>query len=238
MAKLNFGKIIGYSFYAILIYCARPVFSYENTLQDNDNIVSNNIENDNLIPEILRLRKEQIEAKIQMDDLFSLASFYLSIELYGKSAEIYGLYIDKTYQEDISDTVLLKRSQARFNRGLALFSQSNYRSSSEEFEQAYLDNPTLKNSLRMAGSASFLDKNINASIRYWEQYLNETTESSPERAAVEKALSIIKNPRFLERLKQNEESSESIEIEKGLWNFLNPNNIPNPDSDFQKKRMI
>ncbi len=179
------------------------------------------------LPEIGELKIQYLTKDLEPEELYRLASFYLSEQLYLQSAEFYGQYLQK------KDLPTQRISSAHYNRALSLFSMQLYDSALTEFQNAYHYDESLNDALRMVGTIYFLQKNKDKSLENWLQYLSKA-EDSPEKTAIQKAVDLLSDPAF--RF-DPEEEDKTLEPQQ-TWPFLNPESIPNPDAKYQKKRII
>ena len=185
-----------------------------------------------LLPELGELKIKYLTGTITHHDLFRLASFYLSEQLYHPAVELYGHFLEL----NVDDPIYKQRlATAFYNRALALFSLELYSSALPEFQEAYFYNDKLYDALRMIGTIHFLNQDKENTLIIWQQYLDANTTPSPERTAIEKALSLLSDPEFSFT---EEEAEEKPESSNKSWPFLNPDIIPNPDSKYEKKRII
>ncbi len=140
---------------------------------------------ENTDAELGELKIKYLVGAIQPDELYRLASFYLSRGFYQQAAELYGQFLesgDDNYPRIVS---------AHYNRALALFSSDVYDSAADEFLTAYYFDDSLYDALRMAGTIYFLQKKKEQSLSVWEDYLAKNTAPSPERDAIENAVKLI-----------------------------------------------
>ena len=186
-----------------------------------------------LLPELGELKIQYLTDTITHHDLFRLASFYLSEQLYHPAAELYGHFLEL----NVDDPIYKQRlATAFYNRALALFSLELYSSALPEFQEAYFYNNKLYDALRMIGTIHFLNQDKENTLIVWQQYLDANTTPSPERTAIENALNLLSDPEF--SFTEEEEEKEKPESSNKSWPFLNPEIIPNPDSKYEKKRII
>ncbi|MGL4563249.1 MAG: tetratricopeptide repeat protein [Brevinema sp.] len=185
--------------------------------------------NSTILPEIAELRLAFFDKGLSQEQLFRLASFYLSAQCYAKAAEIYGLFLSQKTENP-------HRAIAHYNRALALFSLKAYESSAKEYWYAYEQNTNIYNALRMLGSIAFLKKDKNNSLRYWKKYLVENTNTCTERSAIEQAVTLLESTNF----SFNNHDPENLVEEHSdtNWPFKNPDTLPYPDALFKKKRVI
>ncbi len=187
------------------------------------------IENHSL-PEIGELKIQYLTKELEPEELYRLASFYLSEQLFLQSAELYGQYLEQP------DLPTQRIAAAHYNRALSLFSMQLYTSALPEFLYAYHYNDSLNDALRMVGTIYFLNKDKEKSLEYWLQYLDKASDS-PEKTAIQKAVDLLSDPAF--RFDPEEEEVEDKTLEpRETWPFLNPDSIPNPDAKYQKKRIV
>ncbi len=200
---------------------------------DPNNPITTEIENlPPLLPELGELKIKYLTESITHHDLFRLASFYLSEQLYHPAAELYGRFLEL----NIDDPIYKQRlATAFYNRALALFSLELYSSALPEFQEAYFYNDKLYDALRMIGTIHFLNQDKENSLAVWQQYLDANTTPSLERSAIENAVTLLSNPEFAFPEEKSEETPKS---QDKSWPFLNPDIIPNPDSKYEKKRII
>ncbi len=184
----------------------------------------------NSLPEIGELKIQYLTKELEPEELYRLASFYLSEQLFLQSAELYGQYLEQP------DLPTQRIAAAHYNRALSLFSMQLYTSALPEFLYAYHYNDSLNDALRMVGTIYFLNKDKEKSLEYWLQYLDKASDS-PEKTAIQKAVDLLSDPAF--RFDPEEEEVEDKTLEpRETWPFLNPDSIPNPDAKYQKKRIV
>ncbi|MGL5955097.1 MAG: hypothetical protein ACRC0X_00605 [Brevinema sp.] len=193
-----------------------PIFSQE-SLEENQVVLS----------EFSDLKLRFLTTDLSAEELYRLASFYLSEHLYLQASELYGQYLEKNKSTNDTQRVMA----AHYNRALSLFSLELYESALPEFFNAYHYEETLYDALRMIGTIYFLQKNKEKSLEIWQEYLEKNTEDSSQREAIEKAVLLLSDPAF-------QFSEEKKPETKKTWPFLNPEIIPNPDAEYQKKRII
>ncbi len=181
------------------------------------------------LPEIGELKIQYLTKDLEPEELYRLASFYLSEQLFLQSAELYGQYLE---QKDIPPQRI---AVAHYNRALSLFSMQLYKSALPEFLYAYHYNDSLNDALRMVGTIYFLNKDKDKSLEVWQQYLAKASDS-PEKTAIQKAVDLLSDPAF--RFDPEEEIEDKTLEPRETWPFLNPDSIPNPDAKYQKKRIV
>ena len=186
------------------------------------------------LPELGELKIKFLEGDIEEENLFRLASFYLSYQLYHQAAEFYGLYTDKVAQDP---KLIQRKATAHYNRALSLFSLQIYKPALKEFNLAYYHGK-IADALRMAGTVTFLQKNKEKSLEYWNKYLSENATPSPERSAIENAVGLLMSPDFEFEKEEVSESTPSYNTNNSSWPFLDPEIIPNPEATYDKKRVI
>ena len=86
------------------------------------------------MPELGELKIRYLTKNITHHELFRLASFYLSEQLYQYASELYGHFLELNLDEPIYQQRI---AIAFYNRALALFSLKLYSSALPEFQQAY-----------------------------------------------------------------------------------------------------
>lgn len=203
--------------------------SQENTIETLPSLNSEESVSIPARPETGILKIKHLTEGLSLEELFRLASFYLSEQFYHQSITLYGQYLE--LQKDNTKT---QKSHAHYNRALAMFSIQTYESAKEEFQNAYYLNEGLYDSLRMIGTIYYMQQNQQKSLDYWTQYLTKNTSISPERTAIEQAVALLSQPDFT----FEEEESKTQTTTNKSWPFLNPEIIPNPDSHYEKKRVI
>lgn len=187
-----------------------------------------------ILPELGELKLKYLSEEISLEEIYRLASFYMTENIYHKASELYGQYIDIAQND--KTTPLKRMATASYNRALALFSLNLYQSALPLFMNSYYYDNTLIDALRMQGTIYFLQKNKNKTIELWKKYLEEAPES-PQKKAIQDALNLISDPAFSFDSEEEEKESELPEDQQ-TWPFLNPDIIPNPDANYQKKRII
>lgn len=218
----------------VIILLFLPIISYsqtDNTFPvETENTTTEQILPPNL-PELGELKIKMLTKKLEDEELFRLASFYLSYQLYHQAAEIYKLYIEKIDNKSELDK---RKAMAYYNRALSLFSLKLYDSALRNFSSAYYYDNIIE-ALRMSGTIYFIKKNKQKSLEYWNQYLKENTTPSPNRTAIEQAIVYLSQ---LDFEFEDEKEKDTKNTNNSSWPFLNPEIIPNPDSQYEKKRII
>ncbi|MGL4676272.1 MAG: tetratricopeptide repeat protein [Brevinema sp.] len=202
-----------------------PIFAQDLPPEDIVTLPKSNELEETILPEFGELKLKLLLSDLSLEELYRLASFYLSEQLYLQAAELYGQFLEK-------DIPSPRIAVAHYNRALSLFSLALYESALPEFLNAYHYNKTLYDALRMVGTIYFLQKNKEKSLEIWQEYLEKNTEDSPNKVAIEKAVQLLSDPAF-----QFPEEQKTPNTQK-TWPFLNPEIIPNPDAEYQKKRVI
>lgn len=188
------------------------------------------------LPEIAELKLQFIQNGLEIDNLFRLASFYLSANQFEKAAIFYNLYIEKIEKKPkLIKIKKLDLANAHYNRALALFSLRLYHSAQKEFLLAYQRNSQLVDSLRMIGTIYYITQNKTQTLFYWNKYLISNNTPSPERTAIEIGIKMLSDPNFSFK---KEDATNSLEKRNPTWPFLDPDTIPYPNSRYEKKRVI
>ncbi len=184
------------------------------------------------MPELGELKIRYLTKNITHHELFRLASFYLSEQLYQYASELYGHFLELNLDEPIYQQRI---AIAFYNRALALFSLKLYSSALPEFQQAYEYNNKLHDALRMIGTIYFINQDKEKALSAWKEYLLINITPSSERISVEQAVTLLSDPNFSFT---QEELNKTPKLPNNTWPFLKPDIIPNPDSKYEKKRII
>lgn len=187
-----------------------------------------------ITPDIGELKYRFMKSDLNLEEVFTLASLYLSERFYYQSIELYSYFLNhqETLIKDTNNSIQV--SFAFYNKALALFSLELYDSALTEFYNAYAINNKLYDSIRMIGTIYFQKKDKDKALEYWNNYLVLVPESTEERNAIEKAVQVLQDLNFQFEKQQDEKQETSSQT----WPFLNPDIIPNPDSEYEKKRVI